>query len=82
MALVTFYADCVPVFLFDPVKTVISIAHSGWRGTVKEIAKEAVRKMKDAFLRTEGYLGSDRSSIGRCCFEVGMKVYREFEAKH
>ncbi|HQA56740.1 MAG TPA: peptidoglycan editing factor PgeF [Acetivibrio sp.] len=81
VALVTFYADCVPVFLFDPVKTVISIAHSGWCGTVKEIAKEAVRKMKDAFFcEPKDILAAIGPSIGRCCFEVGDEVYREFEA--
>ena len=32
--IITFYADCVPLFFFDPVKKVIAMAHSGWRGTV------------------------------------------------
>lgn len=79
VALVTFYADCVPVFLFDPVKKVISLVHSGWRSTLKEISKEAVLKMKERF-------GCDFSdievavgpSIGLCCFEVGEEVYEEF----
>ena len=34
MALVTFYADCVPLYFVDPVKKAIGLAHSGWRGTV------------------------------------------------
>lgn len=81
VALVTFYADCVPVFLFDPVKTVISIAHSGWRGTVKEISKEAVRKMNDAFsCDPKDILAAIGPSIGSCCFEVGDEVYEEFES--
>lgn len=79
VALVTFYADCVPVFLFDPVKRVIALVHSGWRSTLKEISKEAVIKMKKEF-------GCDQSdievaigpSIGQCCFEVGEEVYEEF----
>ena len=36
VALVTFYADCVPVFLYDPIKNVIGSVHSGWKGTVKD----------------------------------------------
>ena len=34
ICLVTFYADCVPLFFVDPVKKVIGLSHSGWRGTV------------------------------------------------
>lgn len=79
VALVTFYADCVPVFLFDPVKRVISLVHSGWRSTLKEISKEAVIKMKEVFscdpCDIEVAIGP---SIGQCCFEVGEEVYMEF----
>ena len=32
ICLVTFYADCVPLYLVDPVKKVIGLSHSGWRG--------------------------------------------------
>lgn len=79
VALVTFYADCVPVFLFDPIKRVISLVHSGWRSTLKEISKEAVLKMKEEFgcnpADIEVAIGP---SIGQCCFEVGEEVYLEF----
>src|SRR5208283_4027816 len=30
-------ADCVPVFIFDPQKRAIGLAHAGWRGTYKAI---------------------------------------------
>lgn len=79
VALVTFYADCVPVFLFDPVKRVISLVHSGWRSTLKEISKEAVKKMKDEFdCHPKDIEASIGPSIGQCCFEVGEEVYEEF----
>ena len=32
ICLVTFYADCVPLYFVDPVKKVIGLSHSGWRG--------------------------------------------------
>ncbi len=32
------FADCVPIFFYDPVKRVIGIAHAGWVGTIKRIA--------------------------------------------
>lgn len=45
VALVTSHADCVPVYLYDPVKEAIGMVHAGWRGTVGEIAGNAIRKM-------------------------------------
>ena len=27
-------ADCVPVMIFDPVKSAIGVAHAGWKGTI------------------------------------------------
>ncbi|NMB34610.1 MAG: peptidoglycan editing factor PgeF [Clostridium sp.] len=79
-ALVTFYADCVPVFLFDPVETVIGVVHSGWRGTAKQISRNAVRKMRDVFFcKPQNILAAIGPSIGRCCFEVGDEVFESFQ---
>jgi len=39
------HADCVPIFLFDPVREVIGLVHSGWRGTVGKIGLIALQKM-------------------------------------
>lgn len=82
VALVTFYADCVPVYLFDPVKKAIALVHSGWRGTVNQIAAVAIDLLHEKF----GTLPSDIEaaigpSINQCCFEVGNEVYDEFCSK-
>jgi YfiH family protein len=82
VALVTFYADCVPVFLYDPVKTVIGLVHSGWKGTAGQIAKEAVFKMDQIYgCRAEDIIAAIGPSIGLCCFEVGSEVVSEFSHK-
>lgn len=49
VALVTYHADCTPVYLYDPVEKTIGMVHAGWRGTVQEIAGVAVRKMQEEF---------------------------------
>lgn len=49
VALVTYHADCTPVYLYDPVKKAIGMVHAGWRGTVQEISGVAVRKMEEKF---------------------------------
>ncbi len=45
LALVTTHADCVPVYIFDPVKNAIAMVHAGWKGTVSEIPRRAVDTM-------------------------------------
>ncbi|HEY9060412.1 MAG TPA: peptidoglycan editing factor PgeF [Pseudobacteroides sp.] len=83
VALVTFYADCVPLLFFDPQKKVIAESHSGWRGTLKEIAKETLISMnKEYGCLAQDIVAAVGPSIGKCCFEVGKEVYEEFKAKH
>jgi len=80
--LVTCYADCVPLLFYDPEKNVVASVHSGWKGTVKRIGAETVKKMKDVYgCRPEDILVGIGPSIGPCCFEVGQDVYKEFELK-
>lgn len=38
----TTFADCIPLFFYDPVKNVIANIHSGWKGTVKKIGPKAI----------------------------------------
>ena len=38
VCLVAGFADCIPLFFADPVKQAIGLAHSGWRGTIGNIA--------------------------------------------
>ena len=56
ICLVTTYADCVPLYFLDPVKKVIALSHSGWRGPIGKIGKKTVELMHDNF-------GSDPADI-------------------
>lgn len=47
--LVTKYADCTPIILYDKIKNVIGNVHSGWRGTLQKISVEAVRLMEEKY---------------------------------
>ena len=49
VTLATFYADCVPLYFYDPTHKAIGLAHSGWRGTVGNIAKATVEAMQKAY---------------------------------
>ena len=79
VALVTFHADCVPLFFLDPVREVIGLAHAGWRGTLYRIGANMIEMMKDDFdCDPADILVGIGPSIGPCCFEVGKDVYEPF----
>ena len=81
LTLVTLYADCVPLYLVDPVHRAIGLSHSGWRGTVKEMGRVTLEAMGEAFTtKPEDVTAAIGPSICRDCFEVGEEVVREFEA--
>ena len=77
--LITFYADCVPLYFYDPVRQVVALAHSGWKGTVNKIGCVMVEKMKELY-------GSEASdiicaigpSICMDCYEVSGDVAKKF----
>ncbi len=82
VTLVTFYADCVPVFLYDPGSNAAALLHSGWRSTLKEISGEAVQTMRQVYgSDTSSIIAAVGPSIGSCCFEVHEDVYRLFCAQ-
>lgn len=79
MPLVTFYADCVPLYFYDPVKEVIAMAHSGWRGTVGKIGKVTINKMQEAFgCNPKDILCGIAPSICKNCYEVSKDVADAF----
>ena len=43
LPLITYYADCVPLYFLDPVNKAIGLSHSGWRGTVGKIGAKTAR---------------------------------------
>ena len=81
LTLVTFYADCVPLYFLDPVHKAIGLSHSGWRGTLNRMGLETVKSMKEAFGTEAGDLiACIGPSICKDCFEVGEEVAEAFEA--
>jgi len=49
IGLLMVFADCVPILFFDPKKSVIGIAHAGWKGTVDNIVGETIKVFKNQF---------------------------------
>lgn len=79
ITLVTFYADCVPLYLLDPVHRAIGLSHSGWRGTVRRMGRETLAAMgREYGTRPEDVIACIGPSICQDCFEVGPEVVEEF----
>ena len=79
ITLVTFFADCVPLYFLDPVHKAIGLSPSGWRGTVKRMGQVTVDAMKEAFgTRPEDIIACIGPSICGDCYEVGEEVADEF----
>jgi len=69
MAILT--ADCLSVFIYDPVRPAVAILHAGWRGTEKNICAEGIRLMREEFgSQPRSLLAGFGPSIRSCCFEV------------
>lgn len=82
IGLVTRFADCTPILLFDPIKRVHGNIHSGWKGTLQEIGGESVDKMtKEYGSNPQDILVILGPSIGKDDFEVDIDVMELFKEK-
>ena len=81
IVLCSFTADCVPVLFYHKEAGLIGAIHSGWQGTVKEIAK----KLFTYLIKEKGhdpfgfrvFLGM---ALSQEKFEVDQDVYEQFHA--
>lgn len=72
-------ADCVPIFLVDPVRHAVGAIHAGWRGSAAGIAGKGVRMFAEKFGSVPhdlfAFVGP---AVGQCCYVVGEDVARCF----
>lgn len=62
-------ADCVPIYLFDPVTEVFGIVHSGWKGT--GIVCDAMKLAEEHYgSKAENFHIVIGPHIGDCCYIV------------
>lgn len=72
-------ADCLSVFLVDPVHRAIGLAHSGWRGTAGRIVPATLLAMADAYgTRPQECLAAIGPGISGAGYEVDAPVYEAF----
>jgi YfiH family protein len=81
-ALIVVTADCLPVFLYDPKRSVIGLLHCGRAGTFDDIVGIGIEQMEQDF-------GSNRKdcfavigpSIGPCCYDMDLWGANEYRLK-
>lgn len=75
------FADCVPIFFYDPRRKVVGLAHAGWKGTVEQAAFKTVQAMVERYRsRPEDVLAGIGPSIGPHHYEVGPEVAEQVRA--
>ncbi len=70
LALAVQVADCQAIMLYDPARQVVANIHSGWRGSVSDIAGKTVTAMENHFgCRGADMVAAIAPSLGPCCAE-------------
>ena len=70
-------ADCLPIIFYEPKNQVIGIAHAGWKGLVKGVIQNTVKKMISLGAQKK-YI---KSIIGPCIRVKSYEVNDEFVNK-
>lgn len=78
--IVTKYADCTPIILYDKIKNVIGNVHSGWRGTLQRISVKAVKLMEEEYgCNPADILVCIGPCIKQCHFQVEEDFINKFK---
>ena len=90
MALIIFYsndivgsinvADCVPICIYDIDREVISLVHSGWKGTTNKIVLKSIEKLQKMGSNKRSLKFFLGPSIKSCCYEVGEAFALQFDS--
>lgn len=79
VTLVTYYADCTPLFFVDTKNKAIGLAHAGWRGTVGRIGEKVVKKMTELYGTNPADIkAAIGPAISVCCYEVDYPCAENF----
>lgn len=68
-------ADCVPVLMANPERTVVAAVHAGWRGVAASIVPKVVGQLAERHGVSPGdLLVAIGPAIDVCCYEVSNEV--------
>lgn len=79
LPLITFHADCVPLFFYDPKHRGVAICHAGWKGVSRHIIKNAVSSLVSIGCSRQNIIAAVGPCISVKHFEVQNDVFGVFE---
>jgi polyphenol oxidase len=83
LILMLHFADCMPIYVVDPLKRVAALIHSGWRGTAADIVTRTTDVLKAQFdVRPRSCQVAIGPSIGADNYEVGSEVADRFRGTY
>ncbi|NMB08166.1 MAG: peptidoglycan editing factor PgeF [Tissierellia bacterium] len=83
IVLMTYHADCVPIYFLDKEKRVVGLAHGGWRGSFENISGNMIRTFIEKFnSNPKDILVAIGPSIGPCCYEISKELGDKFIKKY
>lgn len=72
-------ADCVPVFLYDPLTSTVAAVHSGWKGSKSRILENVIKALvAEQGVNAANVVAFIGPSASVCCYEVGEEVASAF----
>src|SRR5699024_7775651 len=77
-----FYADCAPLYFFDPVTEYIGIAHAGWRGTTNKIAQKMVDTLRYLGVNASNLLAAIGPCISQEYYEIDSRVMHKIDPQY
>lgn len=81
LAILIFFADCVPILIGDKKQKICAAIHSGWKGTYKNIVGKAIEQLINEHGSNPcDLLCAIGPSIGPCHFEVSLDLFKEMTA--
>lgn len=83
ICLMTFHADCIPIYFYDLKNKVIGLAHGGWQGTLKEISKRMIEMfLVDYHVKLEDIQVFVGPGVCQSCYEVSDELINQFKEKN
>ncbi|MDX6152394.1 peptidoglycan editing factor PgeF [Marinococcus sp. PL1-022] len=81
VTLVSFYADCVPLFFYAESVAMAGLAHAGWKGTAADIGAEMIRAFADKGVPPEQIYVAIGPAISGANYEVDETVLSAFKSQ-
>ena len=75
-------ADCAPIFIYDNQKKFICCLHSGWKGTLNNIAKKGVNLFDKYDVKRSSLIAIIGPCLGASNYEVDKNFERKFIKKN